>query len=169
MKQNTIERCLEILSGFDQVHEVKLEQLKSSDVNLMQSLGRQVVRSIPLTDRQYDLAVVKCNDYYNILNKFGIDKTAFENLRMPLREIDRSKWVRKVEYTGEDCLAIRFTFNKKLIELLEKTRTKESNYNEKSTDFSAASIVFSTSIAIVIGPTPPGTGEIAPAFPINDF
>ena len=81
MKQNTIERCLEILSGFDQVHEVKLEQLKSSDVNLMQSLGRQVVRSIPLTDRQYDLAVVKCNDYYNILNKFGIDKTAFENLR----------------------------------------------------------------------------------------
>ena len=28
--------------------------------------------------------------------------------------------------------------------------------------------MFSTSIAIVIGPTPPGTGEIAPAFPIND-
>ena len=61
-QQNTIERCLEILAGFDQVHEVKLEQLKSSDVNLIQSLGRQVVRSIPLTDRQYDLAVVKCND-----------------------------------------------------------------------------------------------------------
>ncbi len=132
MKQNTIERCLEILSGFDQVHEVKLEQLKSSDVNLMQSLGRQVVRSIPLTDRQYDLAVVKCNDYYNILHEFGIDKTAFENLRMPLREIDRSKWVRKVEYTGEDCLAIRFTFNKKLIELLEKTRTKEKAYDRET-------------------------------------
>ena len=131
MKQNTIERCLEILSGFDQVHEVKLEQLKSSDVNLMQSLGRQVVRSIPLTDRQYDLAVVKCNDYYNILNKFGIDKTAFENLRMPLRQIDRSKWVRKIEHEGENTLAIRFTFNKKLIELLEKTRTKQKAYDRE--------------------------------------
>ena len=132
MKQNTIERCLEILSGFDQVHDVKLEQLKPSDINLIQSLGRQVVRSIPLTDRQYDLAVVKCNDYYNILYEFGIDKTAFENLRMPLREIDRSKWVRKVEYKGEDCLAIRFTLNKKLIELLEKTRTKEFSYDRES-------------------------------------
>jgi len=130
-QQDTIERCLEILSGFDQVHEVKLEQLKSSDVNLMQSLGRQVVRSIPLTDRQYDLAVVKCNDYYNILNKFGIDKTAFENLRMPLRQIDRSKWVRKIEHEGENTLAIRFTFNKKLIELLEKTRTKQKAYDRE--------------------------------------
>ena len=107
-------------------------QLNSSDVNLIQSLGRQVVRGIPLTDRQYDLAVVKCNDYYNILYEFGIDKTTFENLRMPLREIDRSKWVRKVEYKGDNCLAIRFTFNKKLIELLEKTRTKEKAYDRET-------------------------------------
>ena len=108
MKQeNTIERCLEILAGFDDVHNVDREQLKSSDVNLIQSLGRQVLRGISLTDRQYDLAVVKCNDYYDLLFKFGIDKTVFENLRMPLREIDRTKWVRKIEHKGETCLGVR--------------------------------------------------------------
>jgi len=132
MKQeNTIERCLEILAGFDDVHNVEREQLKSSDVNLIQSLGRQVLRGISLTDRQYDLAVVKCNDYYDLLFKFGIDKTVFENLRMPLREIDRTKWVRKIEHKGETCLGVRFTFNKKLIELLEKTRANEKAYDRE--------------------------------------
>lgn len=133
MKQlNTIERCLEILAGFDKEYDVERKQLQSSDVNLIQSLGRQVLRGTPLTDRQYDLAVVKCNDYYNILHEFGIDKTMFENLRMPLREIDRSKWVRKVEYKGEDTLAVRFTFNKKLIEVLEATRAREKAYDRES-------------------------------------
>lgn len=128
---NTIERCLEILSGFDKDIDFDIKQLESSDVNLVQSLGRQVLRGTPLTDRQYDLAVVKCNDYYNFLYDFGIEKTAFENLRMPLREIDRSKWVRKVEHKGEDALAVRFTFNKKLIEVLEKTRTREQAYDRE--------------------------------------
>ena len=36
-------------------------------------------------------------------------------------------------------------------------------------NFSAASIVFSTSIAIVIGPTPPGTGVIAETLSITEF
>ena len=127
----TIERCLEILAGYDEVHQFDLKQLTSSDVNLIQSLGRQVLRKIPLTDRQYELAVVKCNDYYNILFDFGIEKTVFEKLRMPLREIDRGKWVRKVEHKGEVCLGVRFTFNKKLIELLEKTRNKEKAYDRE--------------------------------------
>ena len=132
MKQsNTIERCLEILAGYDEIHRVDPEQLKSSDVNLMQSLGRQVLRGTPLTDRQYELAIVKCKDYYNILFDFGIDKTVFEKLRMPLREIDRGKWVRKVKHKEEYCLGVRFTFNKKLIELLEKTRNKEKAYDRE--------------------------------------
>ena len=126
---NTIERCLEILSGFDKDIDFDIKQLESSDVTLVQSLGRQVLRGTPLTDRQYDLAVVKCNDYYNFLYDFGIEKTAFENLRMPLREIDRSKWVRKVEHKGENALAVRFTFNKKLIDVLEKKRTREQAYD----------------------------------------
>ena len=36
-----------------------------------------------------------------------------------------------------------------------------AHINKYYPNFSAASIVFSTSIAIVIGPTPPGTGVIA--------
>ncbi len=105
--------------------------LKTSDVNLITSLGRQVLRGTAFTDRQYELAVKKCNEYYNFLFEFGIDKTDFENLRLPLREIDRSKWVRKIEHKGEDCLAVRFTFNKKLIEILEKTRNREKAYDRE--------------------------------------
>ena len=52
--------------------------------------------------------------------------------------------------------------------MLLKNRTKEIIYNEELIDFSAASTVFSTSIATVIGPTPPGTGVIAPAWSIID-
>ncbi len=37
----------------------------------------------------------------------------------------------------------------------------ENNYQSCFKVFSAASTVFSTSMAIVIGPTPPGTGVIA--------
>tara|TARA_B100002019_G_scaffold269347_1_gene262054 strand:- start:1217 stop:2428 length:1212 start_codon:yes stop_codon:yes gene_type:complete len=128
---NTIERCIEILAGFDQVHDFDRSMLKTSDVNLITSLGRQVLRGTAFTDRQYELAVKKCNEYYNFLFEFGIDKTDFENLRLPLREIDRSKWVRKIEHKGEDCLAVRFTFNKKLIEILEKTRNREKAYDRE--------------------------------------
>ena len=48
-----------------------------------------------------------------------------------MREIDRGKWVRKVEHKGEYCLGVRFTFNKKLIELLEKTRNREKAYDRE--------------------------------------
>ena len=92
-------------------------------------MGRQVLRGNVLTDRQYELAVKKCNEYYNLF-EFGIDKTDFENLRYP-REIDLGKWVRKIEHKGEDCLAVRFTFNKKLIEILEKTRNREKAYDRE--------------------------------------
>lgn len=131
-KVYTIERCLQILAGFDQYHEVNEKQLKSSDVNLIRSLGRQVLRKTPLTDRQYDLAIQKFNDYFHILFEFGIDKTATENLDMPLREIDRSKWVKKVKHNDEDALGVRFTFNKKLIEVLEKTKAREKAYDRES-------------------------------------
>ena len=40
--------------------------------------------------------------------------------------------------------------------------------HEKLSNLSAASIVFSTSIAIVIGPTPPGTGVIASTLCFNE-
>ena len=130
-KDYTIEDCLRILAGYDEHHEVSISQLEKSDVNLIQSLGRQTWRGTALTDRQYDLAVKKCNDYLNIFYDLGIEKSAFEKLKMPLREVDRSKWVRKVEHQGETALGVRFTFNKKLIELLDKTRHKEKAYDRE--------------------------------------
>ena len=39
--------------------------------------------------------------------------------------------MRKIEHKGEDCLAVRFTFNKKLIEILEKTRNREKAYDRE--------------------------------------
>ena len=38
--------------------------------------------------------------------------------------------MRKIEHKGEDCLAVRFTFNKKLIEILEKLGTEKRHMIE---------------------------------------
>lgn len=52
-----------------------------------------------------------------------------------------------------------------LSEIIGKQRQK-GDYAAKPRRASAASSVFSKRQAIVIGPTPPGTGVMAPAWPI---
>ena len=54
-------------------------------------------------------------------------------MRFPLRSIDRSRWIgiRNVEDT--DYIAVRFSFNKKLISFIDQLRSKEHTklYDEK--------------------------------------
>lgn len=137
----TIEDCLEILAGYHKDHTVSPSQLDKSDVSLIQSLGRQVLRGTALTDRQFDLASKKCYDYVNILNAFDITDSVFKNLRMPLREIDRSRWIKIVDDLGSSTpykadtapfIAVRFTFAKKLIDVIDTLRLKELHYDKKT-------------------------------------
>ena len=107
---STIEDALETLVGLHDPLDIELE---SSDVTILNSIGRQVFRGKALTDRQCDL-VTKKLDYYNI--------SYSKELRSPLREIDRSKYIKLVDYPDNmihessdkgKFIKIKFPFNKR--------------------------------------------------------
>ena len=58
-------------------------------------------------------------------NKIDIQEH-INNLKYPLREIDRSHWLKILHYNGEEILGIRFPFNKKVIDRIEELRRLSS-------------------------------------------
>src|SRR5210317_949605 len=117
----TVEDCIEILAGL-QEHEGTFK-IESSDYNLITSLARQTFRGTAYTDRQCELAKQKIIYYKSQYedNGYNID-IAIEELRMPLREVDRSRWVKLVsspdnllerDQVDGPWIAVRFIFQKK--------------------------------------------------------
>ena len=130
----TAESCIEILSGTHPTHSYTGTGTNNSDKSLLLSLAKQTYKGTPYTDRQFDLVKQKINLYRQILIDVGVDvDRAKDNLRFPLRSIDRSRWIgiRNVEDT--DYIAVRFSFNKKLISFIDQLRSKEHTklYDEK--------------------------------------
>jgi len=136
MKQ-TIEDILSKITAVD---------LTLSDAPLLASLSRQVDRNIALTNRQHDLAKEKIRIYADQLEELGmVDiEPSLNNLRMPLRQIDRSKTITIVDgdvdpelkalpnITGE-WIKIRFPFNKKIIVLIDTIAKQRRNlYHHKN-------------------------------------
>ena len=128
----TVEDCIEILAGL-QEHEGKFS-IDRSDFNLVTSLARQTFRGTAYTDRQHELAKQKILHYKSQYENNGYDiDVAIENLRMPLREVDRSRWVKIVDHPGSMVhsaeekglwLAVRFIFQKKLIGAIDTIKRK---------------------------------------------
>jgi len=112
----TIEDYIEILSGVvthdDQVLGFTIN---SNDQSLIFSLAKQCIRGTALTDRQFALAKQKIIEYKDQFYKKGFDELTIENLRQPLREIDRSKWIKN----NDTHISIRFPFTKKMIKYIE--------------------------------------------------
>ena len=135
---NTIEDLLEILAGFRQAPKIEIE---SSDMSIMYSIARQVFKGTALTDRQYALVTEKLSKYKEQFNDYNFD-LAVETLRMPLREIDRSKYIKVVSHSemlGPDkvyesykekwqWIKVRFPFSKKLICKIESLDKSSNNY-----------------------------------------
>jgi hypothetical protein len=129
---STIEDCLEILVGLKLDYKF---DLNLNDRNILSSIGRQVFRKIPLTDRQFKLVSTKILSYKDNFDKAGIVNfdEAINNLRMPLREIDRSKYITIVDTIDAidvkdymldwQWIKIRFPFSKKDIIKLEEIST----------------------------------------------
>jgi len=126
----TVEDCIEILAGL-QEHEGTFK-IESSDYNLITSLARQTFRGTAYTDRQCELAKQKIIYYKSQYedNGYNID-IAIEELRMPLREVDRSRWVKLVsspdnllerDQVDGPWIAVRFIFQKKLISSIEQLK-----------------------------------------------
>ena len=126
----TVEDCIEILAGM-QVHEGTFN-IDRSDYNLITSLARQTFKGTAYTDRQCELARQKVLYYKTQYedNGYNID-VAIESLRLPLRQVDRSRWIKVVDTPGHitsdpsntgPWIAIRFIFQKKLIGSIDKIK-----------------------------------------------
>jgi len=124
----TVEDYIEVLAGVQSGGDsINLEK---SDYNLISSLARQTFKGIAYTDRQFDLAKNKITYYKDQLNLTEFLVNDLDKLRMPLREIDRSRWI-KLEATSKgESIAVRFTFQKKLITALEKLSTRPYHYDK---------------------------------------
>ena len=139
MKLITIEDCIEALAGTHE-HIVCSKEIESSDKGLIYSLARQTVNGTAYTDRQHELAISKATHYKSILEEVDIDvTTSVTQLRMPLRSIDRSRWIKlkNIEQSlmtfnkpEEQYIAVRFSFQKKLISALENINSKPIHYDK---------------------------------------
>jgi hypothetical protein len=133
----TIEDCLEVLTGL-QKHNLTFT-IETSDRSLIDSIARQIYRGTALTDRQYALMREKLNKYRDQFENQGVVDfdQAFDKLRNPLREIDRSKYITVVNYI-EDMptdasdrnrfIKIRFPFKKSDIALINEINSTKGNY-----------------------------------------
>lgn len=129
-----IEDCLLALAG---MHSIEIE-IDPVDKTLCHSLGRQVNKGLALTDKQYELAKLKLDLYKSEFLKHNIDVNDYKDkLKQPLREIDRSQYIRIEEYKNEEYICIRFPFNKtKIVTLQKQIKDQISNseyYHEKGT------------------------------------
>jgi len=141
----TVEDYIEILANIQTVGQDITFKIVSSDYNLVNSLARQTVKGTPFTDRQCELAKKKITEYQDQFESVGISVSDLTNLRMPLREIDRSRWIKIVEHQGSTdrvyeadsapFIAVRFTFQKKLIsaiEQLSRAVTEKPSYDREN-------------------------------------
>lgn len=135
---NTIEDLLEILAGLQ--GQAKM-QIESSDATIMHSVARQTFKGTALTDRQFALMQEKLQSYktqFTALD-YNFDR-AVETLRLPLRSIDRSRYIKVVDYPNdipynadesEKFIAIRFPFKKSDIALINEISSTDGYYHSK--------------------------------------
>lgn len=137
----TVEDYLELLVG---LKEQSKFQLESSDISFLQSIARQVFKGVALTDRQHLVVKEKLKKYKNQFRAldYNFSDDELDNLRLPLRHIDRSKYIKVVDSTevfgsnkiyesyksNWEWIAVRFPFSKKLIVLIEEL-PKSTKYN----------------------------------------
>jgi len=130
MKLENIEEHLQHLCGF--ITDECNYDIDKNDLNLLTSLGRQVVKGIALTDRQHVLLKQKLIAYktqFENNNIFSLEET-LDITKYPLREIDRTKSIEIIN-DDETKIKIKFPFSKRLISLIEKLRIIQGNdYNQ---------------------------------------
>ena len=134
----TIEDTLETLAGLKGNYKLKIEK---EEFTIMNSVARQVFRGTALTDRQYALMKNKLQNYKLQFEQAGIENftNSLEELRQPLRQIDRSKWVRLVDCPDDikdideatKFIAVRFPFKKSDVMFINDIFKPEGYYHNK--------------------------------------
>jgi hypothetical protein len=153
-KNLTIEHCLVVMSGDTVLIDAK-------DEKLIQSLARQIDRGIGLTDRQLNLARKKLDEYTDQLTQQEIDvNQAKQNIKLPVRQIDRSRWIRFAESDEGAKIQVRFAFQKKLIQAIDSVK-KQIPSSQRTYDPDTKTHTFDYSESNLY--------EIVTAFKLYDF
>jgi hypothetical protein len=123
-----IEDCLEYLAGMRE--SSASFSFDKTDYTIMNSVARQVFKGTALTDRQFALMKEKLVNYKQQFIEAGADSfdEAITQTRQPIREIDRSKYI-KLE---GDTIVVRFPFKKTDIMLLQEIIPTDGYSHTKS-------------------------------------
>ena len=129
LKHNSLENCLVFLN--------ENIELKKQDKYLIRSLAKQVLMDVGLTDKQVNLARKKLDEYQSDLDRFDIDtQHAKQNIDLPIRYLDRSRWIRFENSDEGIKICVRFLYAKKLINALENVKkyipTDQADYDAES-------------------------------------
>jgi hypothetical protein len=124
-----LEDCLEHLAGLRE-SPVKFT-IEQTDFTIMNSIARQCFKGMALTDRQSALMHGKLQTYRDQFMNLDWDfDYAVNQLRQPLRSIDRSKYIKFQDNT----IVVRFPFNKTdICYIHEFAGTAEGYHHEKGT------------------------------------
>lgn len=127
-----IEDLILCLAGLAHIDESKeYPKLMTGDHQLIDSLGKQLIRNLGFTDKQNELAKRKVEDYRGYFSFIPNLEEVRNRNRISIREIDRSRWIKIVENDkGTFQISVRFTFQKKLISSLDEIRR---NIKDKGT------------------------------------
>jgi hypothetical protein len=135
----TIEDLLEVAAGMTRNPEPKIK-LDKEDITIMHSIARQVFKGTALTDRQFALMQEKLSKYKDQFEESCDFDSVVVELRKPLREIDRSKYIKIADYPEdtpyhlEDAgkfIEVRFPFRKTDIMLINEISNQEGYYHSK--------------------------------------
>lgn len=117
MAENNIESYLEVLTGLEGNCSFAIQP---SDQLFLNSVARQVYKGVGLTDRQYEVVKEKLLAYEDQFTALEYNvHSAVKNVRIPIRHIDRARWIKLVESNDKFYIGVRFTFNKKLISAID--------------------------------------------------
>lgn len=143
--KHTIEDCLELVAGLREGAGPDPIIIRKEDATIMFSIAKQVLRGLGLSDKQHALMKTKLLNYSDQLlaHEIVVEET-FNNLRYPLRKIDRSKYIKivskediftepkserwKNQLLNLPWIKVRFPFSKKLIVRLQQIPMSASTY-----------------------------------------
>jgi hypothetical protein len=122
-----LEDCLEYLTGLRE-SPVKFT-IEKTDATIMNSIARQCFKGMALTDRQSALMQEKLQTYRDQFINLDWDfDYAVNQLRQPLRSIDRSKYIK----FQDNSIVVRFPFNKTDIVYVQEAANKCQEYHHQN-------------------------------------
>jgi len=144
MRQITIEECLELITGLSVTPINPAFILLDRDKQIINDIGKKVFKGTALTDRQHEaVKKILITRYKSQFKMRGIDlENSVNNLRQPLRHLDRSEYIRLEEgsgyvepywsgYVPNKVIVTRFPFNMTYTKILSEVRHLLSGNNSR--------------------------------------